>query len=261
MSRIRSTIMLAAALVVPSAISAQEQPVDLNAPDRRAAEVERDATSMPLEVNGWIGIQPGWSVADLSAGTGYHSWIFRQWVGPEGHVWSQSSYRPDTLKARIESGDLAAENVHYVAQITDLPDNQFDLVFTDRNYHDFPPDRIPEILAAIQQKLKPGGLFVVVDARADEGRDTEGHRIADQVIIDEVTAAGFELVETSEMLANPEDDRSGADFGGNRNALDRSLIKFQKPAAEGHEGMDHGAAGEGHEGHAEAGAHEGHAAP
>lgn len=234
MNRSRPILILAAALLAPAAVSAQEAAVDLNAPGRRPAEIDRDATSKPIEVIQWIGLERGASVADLMAGSGYHSWIFSQWVGPEGHVYSQSSYRPDTLKARIESGDLAAPNIHYVERIADLPDATFDLVFTDRNYHDIPVEGLSETLATIQSKLKPGGLFVVIDARATEGRDTDAHRIADDVIVAEVTAAGFELVETSEMLANPEDDRMGRDFDGDRNALDRSLMKFRKPGGEGH---------------------------
>lgn len=219
------------ALLAPTLLAAQEPAVDLDAEGRRPAEIQRDATSKPLEVIEWIGLEGGAAVADLMAGSGYHSWIFSRYVGPEGEVWAQSSYRPDTLKARIESGDLSGGNVHYVEGIEDLPDGRFDLVFTDRNYHDLDPETIQETLATIRGKLKPGGLLVVIDARADQGRDTEAHRIADQVIVDEVTAAGFELVESSEMLANPEDDHQGADFE-NRDSLDRSLLKFRSPGAD-----------------------------
>lgn len=231
------------AVLIPAEMIAQEPTVDLDIEGRRPAEIDRDATSKPLAVIEWIGLERGAAVADLMAGSGYHSWIFNQYVGPEGEVWAQSSYRPDTLKARIESGDLAGGNVHYVERIDDLPDGRFDLVFTDRNYHDIPPETVPDVLATIRGKLKPGGLFVVIDARAEEGRDTEAHRIADQVIVEEVTAAGFELVESSEMLANPEDDHQGGDFE-NRDALDRSLLKFRSPAAAGEDAGAPGGSGD-----------------
>ncbi|MFN2382981.1 MAG: methyltransferase domain-containing protein, partial [Gemmatimonadota bacterium] len=150
-----------------------------------------------------------------------------QWVGAEGIVFSQSSYKPDTLKARISSGDLAAAgNVVYLAALSELPTDSLDLVFTDRNYHDFPADRVGEVLGEIHRALKPGGTFAVIDARAVEGRDEEGHRIADAVIIAEVTAAGFELADQSEMLANPDDDHVGPKWD-QRDALDRSLLKFK----------------------------------
>ncbi len=73
--------------------------------------------------------------------------------------------------------------------------------------------------------------MVVIDAAAAEGRDVESHRIASDVIVSEVTAAGFELVEESDLLANPADDHVGPKWD-QRDSLDRSLIKFQKPAGE-----------------------------
>jgi predicted methyltransferase len=231
--RLRTPFSLVLLLALGAPALAQEPTVDLNAPGRKPSEVARDASSKPVEVLEWIDLERGAAVADLFAGGGYHSWIFSQWVGPEGIVFSQSSRLPDSLKARIATGDMATGNVVYVPSVQDLPADSLDLVFTDRNYHDIPEERLGEVLAAIQAKLKPGGLFVVIDARAAQGRDKEAHRIADDVIVSEVTAAGFELVESSEMLANPEDDHVGGDFES-RDTLDRSLLKFRKPAGHAH---------------------------
>ncbi len=238
----RYALALLLTLTLGATALAQEASVDLGAAGRRPAEIARDASSKPIEVIEWIGLERGAAVVDLYSGTGYHSWIFSQWVGPEGVVYAQSARQPDSLKARIESGDMSSGNVHYVASIAELPDATFDLVFTDRNYHDIPEERVTEVLGTIRAKLKPGGLFVVIDARTAEGRDKEAHRIADDVIIAEVTAAGFEHVDSSDMLENPDDDHVGGDFES-RDTLDRSLIKFRKPA----------------EGHGEHASHEGHA--
>ena len=43
---------------------------------------------------------------------------------------------------------------------------------------------------------------------------------------------GFERVDSSEMLANPDDDRSVASFPERWN-VDRFLLKFRKPARSG----------------------------
>lgn len=225
--------ILALTLVPLATAGAQEITVDLDAAGRPAAEKARDATSMPLEVLAWIGLDEGAVVLDIQAGRGYHTWIFSDAVGPEGKVYSQSNFRPESLQARIAAGATPEANVEYVAEIADVPDGEFDLVFTDRNYHDFEPEGIEETLATIKGKLKPGGLFVVIDAEAAEGRDTESHRIASDVIVEEVTGAGFELVERSDLLANPDDDHVGPKWD-QRDSLDRSLLKFQKPAG-GHE--------------------------
>ena len=51
------------------------------------------------------------------------------------------------------------------------------------------------------------------------------------MIVSEVTEAGFELVEENDLLANPADDHVGPKWD-QRDSLDRSLIKFRKPAGE-----------------------------
>lgn len=224
---------LVLALLPLATAEAQNVSVDLDPAGRPAAEKERDASSKPLEVLEWIGLEEGAVVLDIQAGGGYHTWIFSDVVGPEGKVYSQSAYRPDSLQARIARGATPEANVEFLSQISEVPDATLDLAFTDRNYHDFDPDRIGEILGAIKDNLKPGGLFVVIDVEAKEGRDTEAHRIASDVIIEEVTAAGFELVDQSDLFANPADDHEGPKWD-QRDSLDRSLLKFQKPA-EGHE--------------------------
>src|SRR5690606_3346235 len=64
----------------------------------------------------------------------------------------------------------------------------------------------------IYDALAPGGTYVVIDHSAEEGsgwRDAMTlHRIDRQAVVDEVTAAGFELAEDSNLLANPDDDRT-----------------------------------------------------
>jgi predicted methyltransferase len=223
---------LALAFVPAVAVQAQDISVNFDAEGRPADEKARDATSKPLEVLQWIGLEEGALVLDVQAGGGYHTWIFSDAVGAEGKVYSQSSYQPESLQARIAAGATPEANVTFVSRPTEVPDGTLDLVFTDRNYHDVSPEDVSTWLETLMAKLKPGGLFVVIDAEAASGRDTESHRIASDVIVQEVTGAGFELVEESEMLANPADDHVGPKWD-QRDSLDRSLIKFRKPG--GHE--------------------------
>lgn len=224
-------------------LSAQEagtpSPVDLDAPDRAAADRERDAHSHPIEMFRWVGVEPGDVVVDYHAGGGYNTWILSEWVGPEGVVFTEmSGPRGEALVERLGSGDLAdADNVVHVTALEQVPEDSVDMVLTVRNYHDLEPAEVPGFLADVQRILVPGGTFVVVDARAEEGRDEEAHRIADLVIIEEITDAGFELVESSELLANPEDDHAGPDWE-NRTALDQSLIKFRAPGGDDGEPME-----------------------
>jgi len=226
---VRTLLSCLVLTVLPfGALSAQDISVNLDAEGRPADEKARDATSKPMEVLDWIGVEEGDVVLDIQSGGGYHVWIFSDAVSPEGKVYSQSSFKPESLQARIAAGATPEANVTFVSRADEVPDGSLDLAFTDRNYHDVDADQIPTWLGTIMSKLKPGGLFVVIDAEAAEGRDEEAHRISSDVIKSEVTAAGFELVEESDMLANPADDHVGPKWE-ERDSLDRSLLKFKKP--------------------------------
>lgn len=211
----------------------QDAPVDLGASGRQAGDAERDRWSKPVEVFTWLDVEPGDVVVDFHAGSGYNTWILAEWVGPEGVVFAEApAARAEELKARLESGDLKdAGNVVYVESVQALPSDSLGLFFISRNYHDLPAESIPEFLKEVWRTLEPGGILGVIDARTPEGRDVEAHRIADAVIVEEVTAAGFEHEASSELLANPEDDHVGPKWD-QRETLDQSLLKFRKPADE-----------------------------
>src|SRR5688572_9304722 len=96
--------------------------VNLDAEGRPAAEKERDATSKPMEVLEWIGVEEGGVVLDIQSGGGYHVWIFSDAVGAAGKVYSQSSFRPESLQARIASGATPEANVTFVSEVAEVPD-------------------------------------------------------------------------------------------------------------------------------------------
>lgn len=232
MSRIHALLLALtlAALALPAAAAAQQPGVNLDDPSRMADDKARDQYSKPLQMLEWAGLEPGAAVVDYHSGSGYNTWVLSKWVGPDGIVFTEDPPKyAKTLKERLATGDLSdAGNVVYVEDLAAVPADSIDLVLTVRNYHDVPKDQIPAFLAEVQRILKPGGLFVVADARTDEGRDVPSHRIADQVILDEVTGAGFTLVKQSDMLHNPNDDHQGPKWE-EREKLDVSLFEFRAP--------------------------------
>jgi predicted methyltransferase len=165
-------------------------------------------------------------------------------VGASGHVYMVDM--PWTDRFGGEAG-RAFDTAHSNATYTQAHYNQMqlpanvDAVLMVLFYHDLKRNNASEsvdtadmnrkILAA----LKPGGIYLVIDHNAENGsgwRDASTlHRIDPAAIKSEVTAAGFELVQESNLLANPADDRKqNMRAEGLRGKTDQSVLVFRKPA-------------------------------
>jgi predicted methyltransferase len=203
----------------------------------------RDGGFKPIEVYAFLGIEPDMTVADIWPGGGYHTHILSLLTAGKGRVLSvlgpiymDSDYEEwsrDKLKERIAAGDLS--NVDVVGPLSDVPDDSVDV--TVRNYHDLGDrDERTVVLPGLMRALKPGGIIGVVEAYTPKkGVDKPFHRINEDLVINEFTEAGFELVGRSDILLNPDDTY---DFDGreeddpiHRYFIHRFVHKYQKPAA------------------------------
>jgi predicted methyltransferase len=222
------------ALVAAGPVHGQAEKLDLGALGRPAEEVTRDATSKPLAVYELFEIRSGSAVADLFAGGGYNTAILTHVVGPEGVVFSENSRR-NAIGERKANGDLKDRaNVVVFQRVEELPAESLDVALTVRNYHDVPAEEIGKWLAAIHEALKPGGVFGVVDVRTEpgfRGRAADLHRISEQVVVEEVTGAGFVLEARSDLLSNPKDAYGSSEFE-NREGTDRMVLKFRRVEVE-----------------------------
>ena len=82
--------------------------------------------------------------------------------------------------------------------------------------------------------LKPGGEFIAMDHAANAGApsSTGGtiHRIDPATVLASAKAAGLVFVEQSDVLANPQDDRSKMVFDATiPRHTDQFLFSFRKP--------------------------------
>jgi len=215
-----------AAIAVASLGFAQQD--ILNDPSRPAEERARDAGTKPLELYAFFGVEPGMTIADVMPGGGYNTIILSKVVGDSGKVYSGPDRR-DRMATRLAENPLA--NVQLIAGYDEIPAGSLDVIVTVRNVHDLiNGGNEAAALAAWMTALKPGGFLGVVDARTTmEGFDGNTHRINEQTVIEAVTAAGFELVESSDLLANPDDDYASRAETGNRYDIDRMTLKFRKP--------------------------------
>ena len=210
-------------------------------PARPAADTARDAERKPAEVLAFSGVKPGDKVLEVLPGGGYFSRLFSGAVGPAGRVYAAApGVNPETGKsAAAKPADPAFENVTPITlgrQIA-VPE-PVDLIFTAQNYHDFHLSRRNLDVAALDRglfaALKPGGLLIIEDHAAVPGSDLtvpdQLHRINEDIVKQEVEAAGFVLDGESEALRNPADPRTEIVFAPDiRGHTDQFLLRFRKP--------------------------------
>jgi predicted methyltransferase len=253
---IRYPLVLAASLMASlslaaTCVQAASAPANITAAvadgNRPDTDKQRDANRKPADTLAFLGVKPGEKVGELIPGGGYFTRLLSKAVGPKGHVYALVPERPANapadmpdLAARVKAiaADPNYSNVSVVVAplATLAPPEAVDLVFTAQNYHDlhnFPVD-VVAFNKSLLNSLKPGGLYVVLDHSAEAGsglRDTNTlHRIDPNVVKQEVTAAGFQFVGSSDILANSADTRTGKVFDpAIRGKTDQFILKFRKP--------------------------------
>lgn len=257
-------IALVAALALPACGPAAEQtpaatvppagtepepgaldPVVLADPSRPVADTEQDAGRRPIEVYTFFGVRPGDVVADVYAGEGYNTHLLSRLVGDAGRVYSVLEFygEADLLDGQLYKGDVMArriadaglDNVELVMKLADVPASSVDVAIAVRNYHDvewvFPQYKRADQLAQLYRILRPGGSVGIVEvATPQSGWDEAAHRLNEQVVVEDFTGAGFELLEKSDLLANPDDDHAVDGFP-ERHLTDRYVLRFRKPDA------------------------------
>ena len=203
-------------------------------PNRPQNERDLDAARKPAEVLAFYGVKPGDKVADLWAGRGYYTAILSQVVGPNGVVYTVNPNSRDEINQRWKGTNFANVKIADGAfEKLALPqDGTLDFVLIHLNYHDLAPEVRMAMNKRVFAALKSGGTYAVVDHSAKDGSGNEAvktlHRIDKQLVIKEVTGAGFTLAKEGDMLRKPEDTR---DFNVNkeRNKDDRFVLAFKRP--------------------------------
>ena len=216
-------------------------------PVRGADAASVDARRHGPEILAFAGVEPGDKVIDLIPGSGYWTRLFAKTVGADGHVYGIWP-KPYAAEAKTNVTDYqtlagSADFANVSASVEPATEigapEKVDLVFTAQNYHDYPDPFMGPVDPAVLNKavfdaLKPGGIYLIVDHAAEAGsglRDTDTlHRIDPATVKSQVTAAGFEFVGESPLLANPADDHSLKVFDPKvRGKTDQFIYKFRKP--------------------------------
>ncbi|MDQ4088598.1 MAG: methyltransferase domain-containing protein, partial [Pseudomonadota bacterium] len=196
-------------------------------------------------------LERGDRVLDYLTGSGYYAEIMAGAVGPEGVVvgWNTPSFMSSE---RVRNATAGIRERHrnasfYATPVTALsfPPESFDFVMMHLVYHDaywestrFNLPRIDPntVTRAIFAATRPGGIVAVIDHVAAPGRETRAeveatHRIDPAVIRADFERAGFVFDGETDLLRNPQDDRSVNVFEPSiRGRTDRVVYRFRKPA-------------------------------
>jgi ubiquinone/menaquinone biosynthesis C-methylase UbiE len=160
---------------------------------RHKREREEAATRMRAE----LGLKPGMTVCDLGSGNGYHTLPIAEQVGPDGRVYAVDIQPQmlDLLRRRAEGRSL--DNIECIAntpQDPKIPADSCDLILLVDVYHEF--SHPAEMLAGIRKALKPDGVVVLVEFRAEDEAVPirPEHKMSKAQILKELGRNGFNLV-------------------------------------------------------------------
>ncbi len=140
-----------------------------------------------------LAVQPGNVIADIGAGSGYHSSLLSKMVG-NGKVYAVD-VEPEMiafLNERIKrEGKKNIIPVLSTEKTVSLPANSMDMMLLVDVYHEF---SFPyEMAISMLEALKPGGKLVLVEFRAEDPNVPIKtiHKMSQQQAVKEFKAAGF----------------------------------------------------------------------
>ena len=265
--------LIALALTGANAMAAPATPVATPDPQltavvassgRTATLKVRDPARHPAEELTFFGLKPHMTVVEIWPGSGYWTEILGPYLASSGHYYAAlepgGNKEADEGNARWRA--RVAGHKDRIGKITETklgkdhfdiaPPGSADLVVTFRNLHNWVNGGYADAaLAACFRALKPGGILGVEDhrGRTDRPQDpkAENGYLREDYAVALAKKAGFELVASSEINANPKDTKDWVDgvwtlpptlSQGDKDRdrylaigeADNFVLKFRKPA-------------------------------
>ncbi|MDH7796735.1 MULTISPECIES: class I SAM-dependent methyltransferase [unclassified Beijerinckia] len=223
--------LVALVLALATAPLAMAQPVDRLAelvagPQRSPANTARDPYRKPYEVLKFFGLRPDSTVVEVLPGSaGYWTEIVAPYVRDKGLYITAGrdenappGYLQDHARMLKKYADDPAtfgkvQVTKFLADRYEIaPPGSADLVLTFRNLHNWlDRNEIDGALKAFHTALKPGGILGVADhrGRADMTQEAQMRTgyVRQDFAIGLIEKAGFKLIGTSEVKANPKDTK------------------------------------------------------
>lgn len=253
-----------AASIAPAPTTIEEAVANTNY--RTPANRERDQYRHPVETLQFFGLKPEMTVVELVPGGGWYFEILAPLLNEKGHYIGTippkgvndyyDKYIVKTnayMKAHPElEGKAKLVEFNPPKMVELAPENSVDMVLTFRNVHNWSSNGNQQaVFAAAFKALKPGGVFGVVDHRANpKAKSVKGDNgyLLEKDVINWAQKAGFKLDAKSEINANAKDTKDHPDGvwalppslrHGDKDKekylaigeSDRMTLRFVKPAA------------------------------
>lgn len=233
-----SVFALGVTVLAPSAFAAGTTPQPVPGPKLQAAVagswrdpafVERDIYRHPAQTLAFFGLKPDQTVIEITPGGGWYSEILAPYLReqgryiaavvnpaavPEGKGRQYQQRARETLQRKFVASPAQFDKVGFVAYDPAKPvfgpEGSADMVLTFRNVHNWRMAGQAEgMFKGFYKVLKSGGVLGVVEHRAtgDVADDDRSGYVGVQQVIALAQSAGFKLVGTSEVNANPNDTK------------------------------------------------------
>jgi predicted methyltransferase len=204
----------------------------------------RDAGRKPGEVVAFLGIEPGMTVLDTLAASGWYTEVLAHAVGSDGTVYAQNTefllsvrdgVYDKAMSARLD-GDRLPNVQRLDREINDLglAAESVDAAMFALNFHDVynsgGAEAASGFLQALYQVLKPGGVVGVIDhAGTADNDNAQLHRIEKAKVLAVIEASPFTVEAESDILNNAADDMSAGVFApAVRGQTNRFLLRLKK---------------------------------
>ena len=270
-NRIAHFVSWASALTLVGAVLASAAPAPdpgllaaVADPGRTATYVVRDPARHPAEELASFGIKPNMTVVELWPGGGYWTEILGAYLAKGGGTYYVALNAPGDaeedkgterwrtrMAAQKDRLGVIHETMLGPKNMDIAPAGSADMVLTFRNLHNWMDGGYAdEVLAAAFKALKPGGILGVEEHRGRNDKPQDPKAKDGYVRQDYTVAlakkAGFVLIGSSEVNANPKDTKDWVDgvwtlpptlSQGDKDRAkyvaigeaDNFVLKFQKP--------------------------------
>ena len=207
-ARLAALLLAVSAAAVAVADEKGRMEAAMAAPDRLAADVERDGREHPATILALLNIGPGSRVADIFAGGGYYSELIGRVVAPDGVVLMHNNkpYVEFAAKGIVERFE-GREVVGVVR-------------------HDREPDDLDLGLPGVMRQL----VDHVAAAGSGEAAAQTLHRIDPAFARQHIESRGLRYIAGSDILRRPDDDHTLFVFDPEiRGKTDRFVQVYEKP--------------------------------